>query len=88
MHLKLGMSTKEHSLSSGQTQVDMHPLSVCIYISISKIILKNVGPPGLKIFLKMSSVLYDCVLLRKLEDFLLFLSPLEFFENRKLKWVF
>ena len=66
----------------------MHPLSVCIYISISKIILKNVGPPGLKIFLKMSSVLYDCVLLRKLEDFLLFLSPLEFFENRKLKWVF
>ena len=75
MHLKLGMSTKEHSLSSGQTQVDMHPLSVCIYISISKIILKNVSPPGLKIFLKMSSVLYDRVLLCKFGDFFVIFEP-------------
>ena len=45
MHLKLGkpaiwgnkpMSTEEHSSSPGQTQIDMHHLSICIYICICK----------------------------------------------------
>ena len=45
MHLKLGkpaiwgnkpMSTEEHSSRPGQTQVDMHHLSICIYICICK----------------------------------------------------